>query len=164
MIRPALPADTPALKALTAATGVFKPHEVEALQEVLDDYHAGTSGEDHVAIVDERHGQVVGYAYYAPDIMTDRSWFLYWIAVARDTQARGIGSALLRHAEADVHKRNGRLMFIETSSLPHSELTRKFYLKHGYTITGVLRDFYCDGDEMVVFRKRLDGAEEGRGE
>jgi ribosomal protein S18 acetylase RimI-like enzyme len=160
MIRPALPADTPALKALTAATGVFKQHEVEALQEVLDDYHSGASGGDHVAIVDERHGQLVGYAYYAPDIMTDRSWYLYWIAVDRTTQAKGIGSALLRHAEADVQKRKGRLLFIETSSLPHSELTRKFYLKHGYTITGVLRDFYSDGDDMVVFRKRLDRVEE----
>src|SRR5581483_10285183 len=39
-IRPARPEDTPALKALTAGTGVFKEHEVEVLQEVLDDYHA----------------------------------------------------------------------------------------------------------------------------
>jgi ribosomal protein S18 acetylase RimI-like enzyme len=160
MIRPARPDDTPTLKTLTAATGVFKPHEVEALQEVLDDYHAGRSGDDHVAIVDERDGQVVGYAYYAPDIMTDRSWYLYWIAVAKDVQARGIGGALLRHAEADVRSRNGRLLFIETSSLPHSELTRKFYLKHGYAITGVLRDFYSDGDDMVIFRKRMDGQDE----
>jgi ribosomal protein S18 acetylase RimI-like enzyme len=160
MIRPARPEDTPALKILTAATGVFKPHEVEALQEVLDDFHSGHSGDEHVAIVDERGGQVVGYAYYAPDIMTDRSWYLYWIAVDRSTQARGIGSELLRYMEEDVHKRNGRLMFIETSSLPHSELTRKFYLKHGYAVTGVLRDFYSDGDDMVIFRKRLDGRAE----
>ena len=162
MIRPARPSDTPTLKTLTAATGVFKPHEVEALQEVLDDYHAGSSGDDHVAVVDERDGQVVGYAYYAPDIMTDRSWYLYWIAVAKNIQARGIGGALLRHAEEDVRRRHGRLMFIETSSLPHSELTRKFYLKHGYEITGVLRDFYSDGDDMVIFRKRLEGQDEPR--
>jgi ribosomal protein S18 acetylase RimI-like enzyme len=94
--------------------------------------------------------------------MTDRSWYLYWIAVARDVQARGIGGRLLAQAEADIRARNGRLMFIETSSLPHSELTRKFYLKHGYTVTGILRDFYSDGDHMVVFRKRLDDTEETR--
>ena len=40
MIRPTTPADTPALLALTEATGVFKPHEVQALDEVLADYHA----------------------------------------------------------------------------------------------------------------------------
>jgi ribosomal protein S18 acetylase RimI-like enzyme len=157
MIRPALPADTRELMALTADTGVFKPYEVEVLEEVLDEYHAGSVGPDHVAIVCERAGRIVGYAYYAPDVMTDRTWYLYWIAVARDIQARGIGSEIMRYMEDDVRKRRGRLMFIETSSQPHSELTRKFYLKMGYSITATLADFYSDGDDMVIFRKRLDG-------
>jgi ribosomal protein S18 acetylase RimI-like enzyme len=148
------------LKVLTAGTGVFKPYEVEVLQEVLDDYHGQRTGPEHIAIVDERAGQVVGYAYYAPDVMTERTWFLYWIAVSKTVQAKGVGTSLLAHAEEDVRKRNGRLMIIETSSLPHSELTRKFYLKNGYAVTGVLRDFYSDGDDMVVFRKRLDRKEE----
>jgi ribosomal protein S18 acetylase RimI-like enzyme len=156
MIRPAVPDDTPALKALTAATGVFKSHEVEVLQDVLDEFHSGDAGPDHVAIVDERDGQIAGYAYYAPDVMTDRTWFLYWIAVSKTVQARGIGSGLMTYMEDDIRRRNGRLMFIETSSLPHSELTRKFYLKNGYEINAQLRDFYSDGDDMVIFRKRLD--------
>ncbi len=91
--------------------------------------------------------------------MTDRTWFLYWIAVSKTIQAKGVGTGLLRFAEDDVRARNGRIMIIETSSLPHSELTRKFYLKNGYEITGILRDFYSDGDDMVVFRKRLDRPE-----
>jgi ribosomal protein S18 acetylase RimI-like enzyme len=155
MIRPTVPADTPALIALTKATGVFKPHEIEALDEVLGDYHADNHTLGHIAVTDERDGEIVGYAYYAPAAMTDRSWYLYWIAVSRTTQARGIGGELLRYAEADIRKRKGRILFIETSSLPHYELTRKFYLKHGYEITGVLRDYYSDGDDMVIFRKRM---------
>ena len=157
MIRPTTPADTPALLALTEGTGVFKPHEVEALDEVLADYHAANRDQGHVAVTDERHGEVVGYAYYAPAAMTDRTWYLYWIAVTRNTQARGVGSGLLRHAEEDIRRHNGRVLFIETSSLPHYEPTRRFYLRHGYEVTGVLRDYYADGDDMVVFRKRLSG-------
>ena len=155
MIRPTTPADTPALLALTEGTGVFKPHEIEALDEVLSDYHAANHAYGHVAVTDERHGEVVGYAYYAPAAMTDRTWYLYWIAVTKETQARGVGTGLLRHAEGDVRRRGGRVLFIETSSLPHYEPTRRFYLKHGYEVTGVLRDYYADGDDMVVFRKRL---------
>jgi ribosomal protein S18 acetylase RimI-like enzyme len=155
MIRPVAPADTPALVSLTDATGVFKKHEVQALQEVLDDYHAFNRDDGHVAVVDEREGKIVGYAYYAPAAMTDRTWYLYWIAVTKATQARGIGSGLLRHTEDDIRKRNGRILFIETSSLPHYNPTRKFYLKHGYEEAGVLRDYYADGDDMVVYRKRI---------
>lgn len=157
MIRPAIPDDTPALLSLTAGTGVFKPYEVEVLKEVLDDFHAGRMGEDHHAVVLERDRRVVGYAYYAPDGMAERAWYLYWIAVAKDAQNGGIGGELMRHVEEDVKRRRGRIMFIETSSLPHSELTRRFYLRQGYAVTGVLRDFYSDGDDMVVFRKRLEG-------
>jgi ribosomal protein S18 acetylase RimI-like enzyme len=155
MIRPTVPADTPLLLALTAGTAVFKPHEIDTLKEVLDDYHAVNHAAEHVAVTDERDGEVVGFAYYAPDGMTDRTWYLYWIAVKRDTQARGVGSHLLRHAEADVRHRRGRLFLIETSSQPSYEPTRRFYLKHGYEVGAVLRDYYADGDDLVTFRKRL---------
>ena len=105
--------------------------------------------------MDERDGRIVGYAYYAPASMTDRSWYLYWIAVTKQIQAKGVGSGLLKHAEEDIRTKNGRVLFIETSSLPHYDPTRRFYLKHGYEVTGQLRDYYADGDDMVIFRKRL---------
>jgi ribosomal protein S18 acetylase RimI-like enzyme len=155
MIRPTTAADTPHLLQLTEGTGVFKPHEIVALNEVLSDYHAEAHQQGHVAVTHEENGRILGYAYYAPAAMTDRTWYLYWIAVKRDTHAKGIGGRLLRYAEDDIRQRKGRVLFIETSSLPRYELTRKFYLKHGYEITGVLRDYYSDGDDMVVFRKRL---------
>src|SRR5690348_9964685 len=123
MIRPTTTADTPELLALTADTGVFKPHEVETLEEVLADYHELNHGHHHVCVTDERDGQVLGFAYYAPDSMTDRTWYLYWIAVKRHTQARGIGSELLRYAEHDIRRRRGRLLLIETSSQPSYEPT-----------------------------------------
>jgi ribosomal protein S18 acetylase RimI-like enzyme len=158
MIRPTDPSDTPALVKLTEETGVFKPMEVEALKEVLHDYHAENLKHGHRCVTFEEHGHVVGYAYYAPAAMTDRTWYLYWIAVTKHTQAKGVGGKLLKHVEDDIRKSNGRQLMIETSSLPHYELTRKFYLKHHYEQTGVLRDYYADGDDMVVFRKRLQEA------
>jgi GNAT superfamily N-acetyltransferase len=155
MIRPVAAADTPVLLALTDATGVFKKHEIQALQEVLDEYHEANRGFGHIAVVDEREGRIVGYAYYAPASMTDRTWYLYWIAVTREIQAKGIGSGLLSYAENEIRSQNGRVLFIETSSLPHYDPTRRFYLKQGYEVTGVLHDYYADGDDMVVFRKKM---------
>jgi ribosomal protein S18 acetylase RimI-like enzyme len=155
MIRATVPEDTPALVKLAEGTGVFKPHEMQALREVLDDYHASNREEGHLSITCEQNHQIVGFAYYAPATMTDRAWYLYWIAVNRQTQAKGIGGKLLRHVEEDIRHRKGRVLFIETSSLTHYEPTRKFYVKQGYEQEAVLRDYYADGDGMVVFRKRL---------
>src|SRR5262245_2504754 len=155
MIRATTPADTPALLTLTAATGFFKPHDVEILREVLDDYHASNQAEGHRAVTSERDGQVVGFAYYAPTPMTTGTWTLWWIAVSKKTQSRGLGSELLKHAEDDARQQGGRLMLIETSSVEMYEPTRKFYLKQGYEQEAVVRDYYTDGDGLVIFRKRL---------
>ena len=155
MIRPTVPADTPTLLQIAEGTGVFKPHEIIALSEVLDDYHADNHAHGHIAVTYEQDGHIIGFAYYAPAAMTDRTWYLYWIAVTKATQAKGIGSHLLHHTEDDIRKRNGRVLFIETSSLPHYDLTRKFYLRHKYEQAAVLKDYYSDGDDMVVFRKKL---------
>lgn len=155
MIRPTVPADTTTLVAIAEGTHVFKPHEIVALREVLDDYHEANHAEGHKSITAEESGQIVGFAYYAPAAMTDGAWYLYWIAVRQDLQAKGAGARLLRHVEEDIQRSQGRVLFIETSSLPHYEPTRRFYLKHEYEHSAVLRDFYADGDDMVVFRKRL---------
>jgi GNAT superfamily N-acetyltransferase len=155
MIRPTVPADTPVLVQLAADTGFFKPHEVEALKEVLDDYHEFNNKHGHHCVTREEHGKAIGFAYYAPAAMTDRTWYLYWIAVSKTIQARGVGKGLLKHLEDEILGLGGRVLFIETSSLPLYEPTRNFYLRNAYDQDATLRDYYADGDSMVVFRKKL---------
>ena len=155
MIRPTIPADTPALLALTEGTGLFLPIDLEALDSVLTAYHDENADEGHRCVTLEDEGRVLGFAYYAPEAMTDRSWSLWWIAVLPGQQGRGLGRELLRYVEEAARAAEARVLFIDTSSLPHYEPTRRFYLKHGYAVTGVLSDFYADGDDKVIFRKRL---------
>jgi ribosomal protein S18 acetylase RimI-like enzyme len=155
MIRPATPADTPTLVEIARGTGVFKPLEIDALKEVLADYYASNHAHGHRAMCLEQDGGVTAFAYFAPAAMTDRTWYLYWIAVNKGAQASGLGGALLRHVEGEARAAGARLLIIETSSLPHYDLTRRFYRKQGYDQEAVLRDYYADGDNMVIFRKRL---------
>jgi ribosomal protein S18 acetylase RimI-like enzyme len=155
LIRPTVPGDTRAILAMATRTGVFKPHEITALEEVLGDYHNTNAKLDHTAITFEEHGEILGFAYYAPAAMADRTWYLYWIAVTKQTQARGIGTKLIKHVEDDIAARRGRILLVETSSLPYYDLTRKFYEKHQYERDAVIKDFYADGDSMVIYAKRL---------
>jgi GNAT superfamily N-acetyltransferase len=135
-------------------TGVFKPIEIVALREVLDDYFTGDE-KGHRAVTFEQNGQPVGFAYFAPTPMTDRTWHLYWIFVDKTLQARGVGARLLAHVESEITAAGGRQLVIETSSLPSYDLTRKFYLKYGYDQEATVRDFYADGDHQVIFRKHF---------
>lgn len=155
MLRPTVPADSPSLIEIAAGTGVFKPHELVALQEVLDDYHAANREYGHQAHTWEEGGTPVGFVYLAPTAMTDRTWELWWIAVDVRRQGQGLGSKLLTAVEEAVQAASGRLLLIETSSTPVYQPTRRFYLRHGYTEAAVIPDFYADGDGKVIFSKRM---------
>jgi ribosomal protein S18 acetylase RimI-like enzyme len=155
MLREVTPADTDAIVVLTAGTGFFKPLEIDALREVLDDYHATNREDGHRAFAWDEEDRILGYVYYAPTPMTDRSWHLYWIAVDSTAQGRGLGGKLLAFVEQDIRDRGGRLLLVETSTTPHYEPTRRFYLKHGYALAATVADFYADGDGMAVFAKRV---------
>lgn len=163
MLRSAAPADTPALISLAIATELFLPDEVDPLREMLDDLHAGRSGADHRVEVwaDDPSGPPVGVVYFAPNVMTDRTWDLLWIAVSPDRQGQGIGGELVRFTESHIRAGGGRLLVIDTSSLPRFEATHAFYAKHGYAEVARIPDYYADGDSKVTFAKRI--AQEVRG-
>ncbi|HVI85504.1 MAG TPA: GNAT family N-acetyltransferase [bacterium] len=155
MIRPTTYGETEFLVNMSEATGMFKPIEVQALREVLHDYFTVEQANGHICVTCEENGEVQGFAYYAPASMTEGTWYLYWIVVRTDIQARGVGTRLLKHMEADIRDHQGRVVFIETGSLPHYDLTRKFYLKNGYEQHALLKDYYAVGDSLVFFRKEL---------
>ena len=154
-LRPSQPADSRALIAIAEGTGVFKPIEIQALEEVLSDYHGHEQANGHRCATAWRGEEPIGFVYWAPASMTDRTWYLWWIAVRTDLHGRGSGARLLAFCEAEIRAAGGRLLLIETSSLPVYEPTRRFYAKHGYQPPVVIRDFYADGDDLLVFRKRL---------
>jgi GNAT superfamily N-acetyltransferase len=155
MIVAAQPEQNEQLVRLAERTGVFKAHELLALQEVLEDYHAVNHEYEHQAVVMLDHDTPVGFAYLAPTAMTDRTWELWWIAVDPVAQGLGFGRQLLIWAEARVEALNGRLLLIETSSTAIYEPTRIFYQRCDYHAWATIPDFYADGDGKVIFGKRM---------
>jgi ribosomal protein S18 acetylase RimI-like enzyme len=157
VIRPAEPADAPRLAELTAATGLFRPGEIDTLRNLLE-FYFDEEPADHCCFARRSGGRVDGYIYLgATEEATDGTWYVWWIAVDPSGQGRGAGRELLRFGEEEARRRGARVLFVETSGLPSYEGTRQFYERAGYEREAVLRDYYRDGDDMVVFRKRLAG-------
>ncbi len=151
-IRSAVPSDTPALIALAIAAGLFLPSEVDFLKEILDNCPT-----DHQVEVwtDDPSSSPIGVVYFGPNVMSNRTWDLWMIAVAPERQGQGIGGELLRFTEAYARLDGGQLLLIETSSLPKYDATRTFYGKYGYAEVARIPDFYADGDSKVIYMKRI---------
>ena len=97
----------------------------------------------------------IAIAYCAPERLTDGTYNLYLIAVHEDLRGKGIGGELMNYIEALLQSRGNRVLLVETSGLPEFELTRKFYDNCGYIREAVIRDFYNEGEDKVVFWKKL---------
>ena len=156
MITVAIREDGSQIHSIDAATSVFSQEEVECVDELWEEYLAqGSEKSGYYFIVAKEEERVLGYACYGPRALTDRTYDLYWIAVDPNARGGGVGKKLLAAAEDEIRALDGRLMIVETSGLPKYEPTRAFYHATHYLLEATLKDFYSDGDDLVIFTKRL---------
>jgi D-alanine-D-alanine ligase len=151
----ARPADLPALRRLIDATRVFYPAERAIALELLEQRLRRGSASGYWFFFAEQRGELVGYCAWGDVPLTERSYDLYWIAVAPRCQGSGLGRQLLLLAEQAVARRGGGQLYIETSSRAVYRRTRRFYRAAGYRQVARLVDFYAPRDHKVVFCKTI---------
>jgi GNAT superfamily N-acetyltransferase len=154
-IRSVYPKDKPRIIGILRDTPEFKPSEVAVAEELIDSHLDDPAGSGYHIFVAEIDGTVEGYICFGPTPLTEGTWDIYWMAVAREKQGHGIGSALLKSAEKEIMRGQGRLVIIETSSTPLYEKTRRFHLGEGYEVICHIPGFYAPGDDKLIMQKRL---------
>jgi ribosomal protein S18 acetylase RimI-like enzyme len=156
MIETAVEKDGAEIVAITANSGVFTSEEVECVAELWGEYlHMGAEISGYDFIVYRENDQVFGYACYGQRALTEGTYDLYWIATHPAARQKGVGRALLRQVEENIRQFGGRLIVVETSGLDNYVATRAFYQATGYLLEATLRDFYRDGDDLIIFTKHL---------
>ena len=147
--------DAARVREIVESTRYFYDYEVDVAVELVEErLNQGEESGYHFLFA-EQDGWTVGYSCFGPIACTSGSFDLYWIAVHDDFRNRGIGKKLLQKSEEQIVGMEGRVVWVETSSQPKYESTRQFYLRGGYTVEAVLKDFYAENDDKVVFVKRF---------
>ncbi len=126
----------------------------DLLDEMVSEYFSNTETEE-LWFTSIDNNKPIAIAYCAPEKLTEGTYNLYLIAVQKEYQAKGIGKKLMKYIEDLLASKGYRILLVETSGLNEFELTREFYDKCGYTREAIIRDFYRDGEDKVVFWKKL---------
>jgi ribosomal protein S18 acetylase RimI-like enzyme len=150
-VEPYAPAARADVGRVARRSGGFTRAEVAVCLSLLDE-----PDEYEVALARDASGSSVGFVIYGADPLAKGVWGIYWIATDRKVQRGGIGTALMRHVEERVRHR-GRMILIETSGQPAYASQRAFYEKNGYVEAARIRDFYKPGDDLVVYRRDIEG-------
>ncbi len=154
MIRPATPEDASAVVRVTVAAGMFTAEEAGFLPDLLGGFLAAPEDARSGFVVDDTAG-VRGVAHWRPVELADGVVDLTMIGVDPAVQGRGIGRALMRHAEAQARRAGQRLVLVQTSGSEQYAGTRRFYAALGYDEEARVRDYWTAGDDMVLFRLAL---------
>lgn len=150
--------DREAVEAMTRRSESFRPAEVAVAMDVFDSaLGIGKKADpDYELAGVEIDGALAGWACWGPTPCTLGTFDLYWIVVDRSLRGKGIGSALIEEMERRVTGR-ARLIVIETAGKADYAGTRAFYERQGYRIASTVSDYYAEGDDLVVYVKRVRG-------
>ena len=144
-------ADIPALQVIIGKTGLFPP---EFLPSMLEDVIADPDTGIWLTCFDAK--TLVGMCYATPEHMAENVWNMLALAVLPDQQGKGVGSALVGTLEDQLRKMQQRMLIVETSGTREFAQARGFYSSVGYEQEGCIRDYWSDGDDKIIFRKKTD--------
>jgi len=147
--------DPAAIREIIRSSGFFREDEVDVAVELAEERLAKGAASGYEFIFAEIGGDVVSYACYGLIPCTLVSYDLYWIATRNDQRGTGVGRIVLAEVEKSILALGGKAIYVETSGMAKYEPTRAFYLKNGYPEKARFEDFYAEGDDKVVYVKKL---------
>lgn len=117
---------------------------------MISDYFNNSDTEDiWFTYIDKETPTAIGYC--APEKLTEGTYNLLAIGVLKESQGKGIASEMMKHIELLLKQKGCRILIVETSSDDAQIAARNFYKKIGYAQEAVIRDFWKDGEDKIVF-------------
>ena len=150
-VREVIQQDIPALKEVLNTLELFPS---EMLDDMISDYLDNSESQD-IWFSAVENGKAISIGYCAPEQLTNGTYNLLALGVRSDIQSKGAGKKMMSFIENELLEKGQRLLIIETSSTDAFKVSRKFYEDLGYTKEAVISDFWDEGDDKVVYWKKL---------
>ena len=114
-----------------------------------DDFFNQAHPNDEI-FVGEVNNKVVSVIGLCPDkLETKDVYWLGWFYTHKDYAGKNIGGDLLRYV-VDLMSGKARKLYVDTSSYRFYLPALNLYLKNGFRIEAVLRDYYEDGEDQII--------------
>jgi len=150
-IRPIQPTDCDNLKLVLDSCELFPS---ELLDEMIYDYFNNPETEDiWFTAISEEIPVAVGHC--DNEKLTEGTYNLLAIGVSKNVQGKGIAKEMMHYIEQLLKDKGARILIVETSSDEAQFPARSLYNKIGYNQEAIIRDFWNDGEDKIVFWKRV---------
>ena len=150
-IRLTIENDIHGIKEVLDSTELFPS---ELLGSMISEYLNNPESDEiwFTSLINEK---IIGFGYCKPEELADGTYNLLAIAVKKEFQGMGEGKKMIKYIENLLVKREKRILIVETSSNSEYILTRRLYDQLGYTKEAIIRDFWGEGEDKVIYWKKL---------
>jgi ribosomal protein S18 acetylase RimI-like enzyme len=124
------------------------------LEEMIHDFLYNNDSHDLWFTYIE-NGTPISIGYCSPEKFTNGTYNLLALGVSKNNQRKGIAIEMINYIENILRQRNARILIVETSSDFAQLGAQKLYSKLGYTKEAVLREFWNEGEDKVIYSKKL---------
>jgi ribosomal protein S18 acetylase RimI-like enzyme len=143
--------DIDGLKNVADSSGLFPS---KYLDEMISNYlNNPETQEIWFTYIDYDKPLAMGYC--VPEKLTNGTYNLLAIGVLGEAQRNGVATEMMNYIEHLLRLRGGRILIVETSSDDAQIGAREFYRKIGYIQNAVIKDFWDEGEDKIVFWKKL---------
>lgn len=150
-VRTVVLSDIEGLKTVVESCELFPS---EQLDEMMEEYFRNAQTPDiWFTCIDQNKPIAIGYC--VPEKLTQGTYNLLAIGVALTFQRMGIATEMMQYWEQLLKQKNARILIVETSGDPAQMAARNFYKKIGYIQEATIKDFWNDGEDKIIFLKKL---------
>ncbi len=149
-VRPLDLSDIPAVARLVAATPLWQRYGV-TVESASAALREGAARGDALRVA-VRAEELAGFCWVLPRGMFGRSPYLKWIGVAPGAQSAGLGTTLLRAAEAAAAATRPELSLLCSDFNAGGQ---RFYEREGYARVGELPSYVLPGVNELLYFKRF---------
>lgn len=153
-IRPAEPKDKAKILSVIASYG-FK-WDKDSAKVYYDDYFSSSASlKGDTVYVAVLNNKIVGVTGYFIDRYETGNYWLGWFYVHKQYSRKGYGKQLLNFIVRKLKKKRTKRLFVNTSSYPFCRRALNFYLKSGFRIEAIIKDYYWNGEDQIILSKQL---------
>lgn len=150
-IREVIHSDLDSLKIVLDSCGLFPS---EYLDDMISDYfHNLDTNEIWFTYVENDSPISIGYCI--PEKLTSGTYNILAIGVSENHQRKGVAVEMMNFIEQKLKTIGARVLIVETSSDDAQIGARNLYQKLGYNQEAVIRDFWNEGEDKIVYWKKL---------
>lgn len=99
--------------------------------------------------------KIVGVLGYRKDPVASGIYWAEWGYVHKDYRRQGIATLLWETLEADLKLKECRKIYIDIGNESEHIDAIRLYEKRGYVQEGFCPDFWREGDDLLIFAKRI---------